>query len=54
MNQHPSQSKDNKSSYDIYFGKHSVSQSECYCLKSDFIAGYEKIKKKALKVKPIH
>jgi hypothetical protein len=31
MNQRPSQSKGNKSPYEIYYGKHSVIQSE-YCL----------------------
>ncbi len=30
MNQRPSRSKDNKSPYEIYYGKHSVSQSEYY------------------------
>jgi hypothetical protein len=30
MNQRPSRSQDNKSPYEIYHGKHSVSQSEYY------------------------
>ncbi len=30
MNQRPSRSKDNKSPYEIYYGKHSIVQSEYY------------------------